>query len=333
MADPAESRALKTELAAFANEIGVDSIGVADVDAYSAVVPNGQRPSYLADGMRSIVVITKHLLSGAVVFEDVSTQSLNSHLALDDAGELVFQIAEWLEDRGHIGLPVSPEYGDSDLVKSGGGLLDLKYTAEFAGLGHVGLNLNFLTPEYGSRVYLAALLTDAEMEPDAPLDKALCPGLSCGRCAVTCPMDAIPRKAVPDAKVDSYMDLDQKACSQGAMRISIRSLFRVLRQLVESKHKLDPDEVLDESYWKDFWIATNSKRGAFAACFECMYVCPVGSKDVRRIFRVPYRKLDIEGKVQRTKGDDLVQIRHVGPPADRIPEYDRARDFQHLIGD
>jgi epoxyqueuosine reductase QueG len=43
-----------------------------------------------------------------------------------------------------------------DLVWSGGGLLDLKWTAEFAGLGHVGLNLNFLTPDYGSRVYLAA---------------------------------------------------------------------------------------------------------------------------------------------------------------------------------
>jgi ferredoxin len=333
MADPAESRALKTELAAFAREIGVDSIGIADVDAYSAVVPNGQEPSYLADGMRSIVVITKHILSGAVALEDVSTQSLNSHLALDDAGELVFQIAEWLEDRGHIGLPVNPEYGDSDLVKSGGGLLDLKYTAEFAGLGHVGLNLNFLTPEYGSRVYLAALLTDAELEPDTQLEKELCPGLSCGRCAVTCPMEAIPLEAAPGAHVDSYKGLDQKSCSQGAMRISIRSLFRVLRQLVESERELNIDEVLDESYWKDFWIATNSKRGAFAACFECMYVCPVGSKDVRRIFKVPYRKGDIKGKVQRTKSDELVQIQHMGPPTDRIPEYDRARDFQHLIED
>ena len=47
-----------------------------------------------------------------------------------------------------------------------------------------------------------------------------------------------------------------------------RSLFRVLRQLVESERELNVDEVLDESYWKDFWIATNSKRGAFAACFE-----------------------------------------------------------------
>jgi ferredoxin len=333
MAVPAANHELKADFKHFAKQIGVDSIGIADVDAYSAIVPNGQKPSYLADGMRSVVVITKHLLSGAVALEDVSTQSLNSHLALDDAGELIFLLAEWLEERGFIGLPVNPEYGDSDLVKSGGGLLDLKYTAEFAGLGHVGLNLNFLTPEYGSRVYLAALLTDAEMEPDAPLDKQLCPGLSCGRCAVTCPMEAIPAAAAPDADVDSYKNLDQKACSQGAMRISIRSLFRVLRQLVESERELNVGEVLEEDYWKDFWIATNSKRGAFAACFECMYVCPVGSRDVRRIFRVPYRKQDIKGKVQRTKGEDLVVIQYVGPPADRAPEYDRARDFHHLLED
>ncbi len=146
--------------------LGADSVGVASVEAYSAIVPNGQKPDFLAEGMKSIVVLTKHLLTGCLAVEDVATQSTNSHLSLDLVDETLYNLAEWLEDRGQAALPISPEYADMDLVWSGGGLLDLKWTAEFAGLGHVGLNLNFLTPDYGSRVYLAALITDAELEPD-----------------------------------------------------------------------------------------------------------------------------------------------------------------------
>ncbi len=280
-------QSLVRQLKAQAITLGVDSVGIANVAAYQERVPTNQKPDYLATGMQSIVVVSKHLLSGALAVQDVATQSTNSHLALDVLEEAMFRLAEWLEARGFAALPVSPEYADLDLKFSGAGLLDLKWTAEFAGLGHVGLNLNFLTPEYGSRVYLGALLTDAVLEPDLPREKALCPGLACGRCAVVCPPKAIPLEAGRHEHVNDYRDLDQKGCSQAAMRISIRSLYAVLRRLREAPGALDLGAVLDNRYWRDFYIATNSKRGAFAACFECMYICPVGSRDIHKIQRVP----------------------------------------------
>ncbi len=321
----------KDGLQAFAGSIGVDSLGVADVAEYDKLVPNDQRPAYFCEGMRRIVVVTKHLLTGAMAFKDVSTQSLNSHLALDEAGDCLYELAEWLEERGHLAVPLSPEFADTQIQKTGAGLLDLKYVAEFAGLGHVGLNLNFLTPEYGSRVYMGALLTDAELEPDQPLKDPICPGMTCGRCAATCPTKAIPLEAERDAHVNDYRDLDQKACSQGAMRLSIRSLFKVLRMLTFELKIPDIDRVLDMTYWKDFWIATNSKRGAFAACFECMYVCPYGSKDVKKIFAIPYRMQDVKGgKVEHTRTATSHLVKFVGPPTDREHEYNRSRDFQEL---
>ena len=323
---------LKQELARYAFERGADSVGVADVAAYTAVVESGQVPDYLCEGMKSIVVVTKHLLTGAMALQDVPTQSTNSHLALDSAEETAWEIAEWLEDRGHCALPVSGEYADLDLKWTGAGLLDLKWTAELAGLGHVGLNLNFLTPEYGSRVYLGALITDAELEPDAPLDRDLCPGLRCGRCAVICPPKAIPLKASTEESVNDIRDLDQRGCSQAAMRISIRSLYVVLRKLLGAEVDLDVSEVLDNRYWRDFFLATNSKRGAFAACFECMYICPVGSRDIRKIMRIPYRRQDLPpGSVVHIRGDEEHELVFRGPPGERDPEYIRDRDFDHLV--
>ena len=312
--------------------LGADSVGVASVEAYSAIVPNGQKPDFLAEGMKSIVVLTKHLLTGCLAVEDVATQSTNSHLSLDLVDETLYGLAEWLEDRGQAALPISPEYADMDLVWSGGGLLDLKWTAEFAGLGHVGLNLNFLTPDYGSRVYLAALITDAELEPDSKLDHDLCPGLECGRCGVLCPPKAIPMEAPRDQTVNDYRTLDKNGCSQAAMRISIRSLYSVLRKLMGADHELDVNEVLDNRYWQDYYLATNSKRGAFAACFECMYVCPVGTKDIRKIMRIPYRRRDLPpGVVKHIRTDELHQVEWLGPPKDRDPEYIRDREFDHLV--
>jgi ferredoxin len=323
---------LKRALVDFALGAGADSVGVAGVEAYSARVPNAQKPAFLAEGMQSIVVLTKHLLTGAVALQDVATQATNSHLALDELEECTHRMAEWLEERGHAALPISPEYADVDLKWTGAGLLDLKWTAEFAGLGHVGLNLNFLTPEYGSRVYIGALLTDVELPPDAPLEDPLCPGMSCGRCAVVCPPMAIPLSAGRDAHVNSYRDLDQKGCSQAAMRISIRSLYAVLRKLLGAPRELDPVEVLENRYWKDFYIATNSKRGAFAACFECMYVCPVGSRDIKKIMRVPYRKMDLPPRsVKHTRTEETHTVAFIGPPKDRDPEYIRDRDFDPLV--
>jgi ferredoxin len=320
---------LKSEIESFARRAGADSVGFASVEAYSARVPNNQRPAWVAGGMQTIVVITKHLLTGALALHDVATQSTDSHLALDAAEECLYRTAEWIEERGFAAVPISPEYGDLELHTTGGGLLDLKWTAEFAGLGHVGLNLNFLTPEYGSRVYLGALLTDAMIEPNKPLEDPLCPGMACGRCAVICPPKSIPLQAPRQDHVNNYRNLDQKGCAKAAMRVSARSLFVVLRKLMGAPTTLDPVAILDNRYWKDFYIATNSKRGAFAACFECMYVCPIGARDSKKINRIPYRRMDLPaGRVQHIRTAETHELIFVGPPKDRDPEYIRDRDFE-----
>ena len=60
-----------------------------------------------------------------------------------------------------------------------------------SGLGTLGLNLQLLTPEYGPRVLLTAILCSLDVACDQKMETALCHGPSCGRCLKTCPADAV----------------------------------------------------------------------------------------------------------------------------------------------
>ena len=60
-----------------------DSIGVVSADAYESLVPNLQKPSLTASGMKSLVCFVKHMLTGSFATRDIPVQSSNSHLCMD----------------------------------------------------------------------------------------------------------------------------------------------------------------------------------------------------------------------------------------------------------
>ncbi len=88
-----------------------------------------------------------------------------------------------------------------------GPMLD-RAAAARAGLGWFGKNGNILNPTYGSWLLLGQIITNLQLEPDAPLAKTCG---QCTRCIPACPTDAIVAPYVVDnRRCISYLTIEHK---------------------------------------------------------------------------------------------------------------------------
>jgi epoxyqueuosine reductase len=99
-----------------------------------------------------------------------------------------------------------------------------------AGLGFVGKNGMLISRRFGNWLFLAAILTTVELEPDPPLKMSAVGdgeevGLLCGkcsRCLDSCPTQAIPRPGVVDARrCISYQTIENKGVIPRELRAKI----------------------------------------------------------------------------------------------------------------
>jgi len=81
--------------------------------------------------------------------------------------------------------------------------LPLKQVAVKAGAGCYGKNSLIINPMYGSKLRLTCVITDVDIEPDAPFESDLCG--NCEACIRACPLHAIrePYKIDPRRCVNS----------------------------------------------------------------------------------------------------------------------------------
>ncbi|NMC44532.1 MAG: epoxyqueuosine reductase [candidate division Zixibacteria bacterium] len=113
---------------------------------------------------------------------------------------IIYILAQRIADWGHDALPIPasrllPQYPHR-------GHLNHREIAFKAGLGWRGKNNLLVSPLYGSRLRLATLLTDLELEPD-PVHEGDCG--PCRACRKHCPAEAIGER-VDDFQLDKCRD-------------------------------------------------------------------------------------------------------------------------------
>jgi epoxyqueuosine reductase QueG len=188
-------RDLDGELRAYAKDLGVDLFGVADLtSAKSYIEKQGGEyitsfPRAVSLGIRLLDPVIDQLhnhgdLGVISVYRGLYT-TVNA--ALDRAG---FLVAKRILGEGFraYNIPATSMLNNGKLDA----IFSHKVAANLAGLGWIGKNCLLITPEYGPRLRLATVLTDAPLTLGSPI-KNMCGG--CTRCIEICPSKAIKGRA------------------------------------------------------------------------------------------------------------------------------------------
>jgi len=196
--------------------VEVDKIGVVALGDWKDT-PLWDKAQHLLPRAMSIIVmamevfpeVVRHLTSKAQIGEltlrdlyDRNVEVINGLLDWQ-----AYEIVKRLHNLGLKGL-ILPAGGAPSDERFLEGAISYKHVAQAAGLGVLGWNSLLITPEYGSRIRLACIITDALLESSASAGIDI-PCVKCGgACIKICPAGAI--KIPPES--EQYA-IDKYACS------------------------------------------------------------------------------------------------------------------------
>lgn len=233
------------EIKKTAIEAGADLVGIAGEDRWGNW-PAEQNPRQFLPGCRSVIVVGRRVLRGALRGIEEGTNFYSTYGSFGTSylenvflPRTVYDLASRIEQRGHEAVPLAG--GD---VFGATLNLDCKALAHAAGLGETGKGGFFLTRQYGHRQRLAMVLSDLPLESD-PLDE---PGFcrDCDACLTACPLQAMSdsgaglfsrneqlcnncQNGMTTLRPNSYEQLDRLAASCG------RACLKALENRVENR--------------------------------------------------------------------------------------------------
>lgn len=198
------------------NGLGISIIGSCSADDWdtdplvSSTVPPEGRPRSLMPGCMSALVIgipvQKCIIdTSPSIWYREHYKVLNAYL--DMAAERA--VLEF-ERNGisAVAIPRDGYVGIKGLQKNPSSFFSHRHSAYLCGLGTFGMNGMILTEEYGPRIRLVTVLTDAVLPEGHVRAGHICNG--CGRCIGSCPAHAIADSIYPDGKFDVGACVDRQ---------------------------------------------------------------------------------------------------------------------------
>lgn len=301
-----------------AKELGADLVGIASADVLNAFPPDPkfpQTPERISPHTKSVVVIVKHIPVGAFRCKTTVPVQYLDMLVLRRMDRIAYKLADALEREGHPSFVTAAQETDWGYKKASYGRLSTRHLGIEAGLGAFGLEVNILTPEFGPRVYLTGILTEAKLDADKPMTEQVCIGESCSRCLYSCPSDAV-----------RHFGIDKRKCATEAQEFGFHTILKFWESYAQ-KSAPEQKALLADREIFGFWQGLLRVVGSFGDCPRCLAVCPVGDDYHAHLAKMqkvipettPEKKAKAAGFKQARKdgipiaGLDDWNIRWVGP--------------------
>lgn len=180
----------------FLKSMDVDLVGIAPEERFEEAPPD-HKPKDLLPSARCVVVGVLRQIPSVVdsLPENRFSYTQQHHVfnkILDDIG---FALSRFLEEEGYESIHISSEgyYEIRPFIA----YFSHRHAAVMAGLGELGINNLLVTPEFGSRVRIISVITDAPLKPTPRLEKHPCKewqGKCKKICVKMCPAECISRE-------------------------------------------------------------------------------------------------------------------------------------------
>ncbi|MDY6864557.1 MAG: hypothetical protein SVY15_01105 [Halobacteriota archaeon] len=270
---------LKDELIEYAKSIGADKVGVAEVENLKNP-PQYQSfdPENYVSGAQAVVSLCIGYPSGVFGLDDKDMFTYGTSFGAvynamrRDVDTVGLKVIKFLEGKGYKAGYISPSKPYEEGAKLGGLFHSYiqKLIGTLAGMGEEGMQGALLTPEFGPRVVLAAVVTDAPLEPDGPnLVNKVC--RKCYECVEVCPSSAISKENYPPYNFNRNRCLWPLTGTLRATDIdepdpewvdARPNAYKLLPEYIDKHIKL---KVIQE--WDKI-------MGEFPKCVRCIAVCP-----------------------------------------------------------
>ena len=224
----------------FCLNAGADVVGIASMDRFEGA-PLQSDPRQIFPDAKSMIVMGFRIPRGSLRGIEEGTFYVSycsmGYAAINHVLQpmVLWQITRMIEDEGYEAVPIpnnfpwtnnagadgEPRLTFSKPVAEGRAAPDvfvhMRIAAMAAGVGEIGWSKMLLTKRFGPRQRLAAIITDAELEPDPIIE----PGTICDKCklcARDCTGNAIPVDKTVKINLAGYevewADIDYDLCSR-----------------------------------------------------------------------------------------------------------------------
>lgn len=257
---------LTGEVKKFALEMNADLVGVCASD--SLVEGRGNLFEIMPD-VKALVVIALEHFEPVLNSGNLQIIQYGVHQLYHEIDRILYALSRFLSKKGFKAVSL-PAYLPIDMDKGSGliGEVSLRHAAQCAGLGEIGLNRLLITPQYGPRVRLGAVITSADLAPDEPFKGELCKREKCAACVRACPVGAISTKG----------EVNVFKCAPNILKYFIPGIISTVNSLAEGEAgwKEIQDQARNPETWKILQVLTT---GMIYNCFKCVTSCPIGKKE------------------------------------------------------